>query len=218
MENQIFLNNLRQSFRISTLQFCYRQGLLFLCVAVLHAILLFYSINEVSKISHYSLDESEQVSVKIKMIKAKEVQKEIVADEKKTQSLQKSKLDKVNLKQKYKVKKRVKANELISVKNSLGQKTDKAFYLSKIRAIINAEKKYPKTAKRLRHEGELRLELLIDGNGDIISLKYLKKSKSRILDQATNKLFENVKNFGKTPASIKSLPLKVVVPISYKLI
>lgn len=208
MENQIFL-------RHSSLNL----GSLFCAVFTLHILILFYSLTPEFKSISYSLKESDQVSIKVKSFKAqiiKEVQKKIIV--KKSKAINKSNTNIDRKIEKKQIKKIVKSIELNSTKETRGRNTDKAFYLSQVRNQINNKKSYPKIAKRLRHEGQLKVELLIDSSGKIISTRYLKKSSSRILDKAAEELLRSLDSFGQIPTTIKERPLRAVIPISYNLI
>lgn len=90
-------------------------------------------------------------------------------------------------------------------------------YMAQIRSKINQLKSYPRMAKRLRHQGFLKVELWLNDKGEIISKKYLEQTESSLLNRATDKIFSRIQSFGTLPKEITQRPLRVIVPISYLL-
>jgi protein TonB len=189
---------------------------MFVLTCAFHAVALFYTnlISIPSPIINFSHNASDQVLVKVKFSAPihKTVTPKMVVKPKGTQKIEKKKMvtDKVQQKQA--------AIETREITKNLGTNSLKALYLSNLRKLINKNKVYPKTAKRLKHQGRLKIELIIDKNGNIISKKFLNKSPSIFLNESASNIFKTLTNFGKLPASIAHKPLKVIVPIVYELI
>lgn len=187
-------------------------GTLFLLVLGVHLSFLMSTDHFQRNLINYSQNISEKVSVKVKLSTLRH------------RSIAPPQLEKKSFKRKA-LKKKImpkrvsqRVLETREVKENLGQNDLLAMYMSNVRRMINEKKVYPSSAKRLKQQGRIKLELIIDKNGDIISKKYLKKSNSIFLDDAVEKIFKSIKSFGKIPTGIKKLPLKIIVPIVYELV
>ncbi len=88
-------------------------------------------------------------------------------------------------------------------------------YISKVIDEIEKHKTYPALAKRLRVEGKVILEITIDKDGTLVSVKVIKPA-HRILNNAAVKLVKNC-NFPPLPKDFKEKSLKLKVPINYVL-
>ena len=184
-------------------------------VTFLHLIFFMQvSVKEFSKL-YFALKNSNKVSLLIKVTMPADVNLHPVPKKVKKKTFNK----KNKLEQRFqKTKLNKKHQEYQEVKKNNGVNTVLAEYIKKVRDTINKHKIYPKIAKRLKHQGRLKVEIRINKNGFIISRKYIKKTHSTILNHATDKIFSNIKTFGKVPKEIRALPLEVIIPISYELI
>jgi len=83
--------------------------------------------------------------------------------------------------------------------------------LAEIRRLIETHKSYPGLARRKGWEGDVVVELRLDGGGAVSDVKVVEKSGYGVLDRAT---VSAVQRAGPYPP----LPGKVQVPISYRLV
>jgi protein TonB len=91
-------------------------------------------------------------------------------------------------------------------------------YLSKVKAKIESYKRYPKSAKRLRQEGVVRIDFEIGKGGEIFHAKILEGSRYKKLNSAALKILENIGAFEPIPKNLDKKSLKINVPIAYKII
>ncbi len=91
-------------------------------------------------------------------------------------------------------------------------------YLSKLRAVIERHKRYPRSAKRLRQEGIVRVEFEIRKDGRIFHSRILEGSRYKKLNRATLKILEDIGAFAPIPKELGKNSWKINVPIAYKII
>jgi protein TonB len=82
--------------------------------------------------------------------------------------------------------------------------------LAEIRRMIETHKSYPRLALRKGWEGEVIVELSLDGSGDLRDVQVVRRSGYRVLDQAT---LTAVRSAGPFPP----LSGRVQVPVSYRI-
>jgi protein TonB len=82
--------------------------------------------------------------------------------------------------------------------------------LAEIRRMIESHKSYPRLARRKGWEGEVVVELSLDGSGALRDVQVVRRSGYRVLDQAT---LTAVRSAGPFPP----LSGRVQVPVSYRI-
>jgi len=83
---------------------------------------------------------------------------------------------------------------------------------------IAKQKKYPRIAQIRGWQGEIIIDLEIDGQGNLIKSKIKQRSKFKILDDEGMNMIKRASPFPKPPKELESLPsFKASVPISFKL-
>ncbi|OCL87169.1 energy transducer TonB [Arcobacter porcinus] len=91
-------------------------------------------------------------------------------------------------------------------------------YLGKIKHIIEKNKKYPRVAKRLKHEGKVTISFDILADGKIVNIRIIENSKYKTLDQATMELLENIAFFDAIPKELnKTVWNNIQVPVNYEM-
>lgn len=209
MEEVKLLNSLNQCLRSKRSQKISCVILSFL----IHTAIIFPNLKKETvpknKILNFANKSSKQVFVKVKVAS--------ISNEFKSISKSKKKFEKSAQKEQLKQKSAKVSGEKKEVLKNEGSNSILAKYIRDVRQKIDQVKRYPKTAKRLKHEGRIKVELFIDGEGKIISSELIAKSHSLFLNRATSEIFVKLKSFNKMPVEITKRPLKVVVPISYQL-
>lgn len=94
--------------------------------------------------------------------------------------------------------------------------TQESEFLKKLRQKILELKDYPKLAKKLKQEGTVHLEVMINRNGELLNISIKKKNPSHILNQAA---YTTLKKIQKLPPLSRGpqRDLKVEIPITYSL-
>tara|TARA_B110000014_G_C20124874_1_gene598350 strand:+ start:2085 stop:2732 length:648 start_codon:yes stop_codon:yes gene_type:complete len=90
-------------------------------------------------------------------------------------------------------------------------------YSSKLTKAIARQKKYPRIAQMRGWQGEIILDLEIDGKGNLIKSKIKQGSKFKILDKEGMNMVKRASPFPKPPKELESKIFNVIVPISFKL-
>ncbi len=129
-----------------------------------------------------------------------------------------------NLKTLKTVKKKIKkdSKNLTSLKEKIATSSSKnvnSAYLSYIKILIEQNKEYPFSARKMGVVGVNEVKLLIARDGSF-EFKILKKSKSRILDQATKDIFIKIGNFKPLPDGMNVDGMNVLeldIPLKYQL-
>ncbi len=187
-------------------------GFVFLfCLIVNFSFFLSRNSDDSEKI-HFSDNQLKAVAVKVNLASI-EMPKPKVQKPKK--SLLKKRIKK-QIEKKDIVKTKTSSNKIVA-KNS-GQQSIIAKYLTHVRDIINNEKVYPRMAKRLKHEGTVKVEITIASNGNILNLNYITKTSSALLNSAAENIFNQIKSFGTFPMELKRERVKVTVPIVFELL
>ncbi|KAB7888160.1 energy transducer TonB [Poseidonibacter ostreae] len=155
---------------------------------------------------HYKKKVIKKKVVKKKLIK-KVVKKTPVEKPKKVfKEVVKQQMPTVKVEEKSKeVNKKV----LNSVKNN---------YLSKLQRLIEKNKKYPKSAKRLKQMGKVYLSFTIAKNGEIRNVKISKNSKYKRLNKATREIMSNIKKFDPIPKELNKSSWAITVPVVYQIV
>jgi protein TonB len=82
---------------------------------------------------------------------------------------------------------------------------------------IAKQKKYPRIAQIRGWQGEIIIDLEIDGQGNLIKSKIKQRSKFKILDDEGMDMVKRASPFPKPPKELESKVFNVIVPISFKL-
>ena len=90
-------------------------------------------------------------------------------------------------------------------------------YSTKLTKAIARQKKYPRIAQMRGWQGELILNLKIDGQGNLVQAKIKQGSKFKILDTEGMNMVKRASPFPKPPKELESKIFNVIVPISFKL-
>ncbi len=90
-------------------------------------------------------------------------------------------------------------------------------YQDQVRAVIHANRIYPRQARRLKMEGEsvVRLEVMRDGH--IKSYRFIKSTGYDVLDQAVEDIIKSSNPLPNVPASIQKVPVIINLPLGFKL-
>lgn len=91
-------------------------------------------------------------------------------------------------------------------------------YLSKLRSLIEKNKKYPRSAKRLKQMGKVYLSFTIAKNGDIKNIKITKNSRHHRLNKAALEILSNIKKFDAIPKELKKSTWDITVPVVYQIV
>lgn len=183
---------------------------------IFHSLLLFGDTLRRRHTLNYSNNKSQVVSVRIKHSRAQKVQEKKPVLKKKLKKVAKKKVPKKVAPVKEILKEQKVSNQEVAMNS--GEATARAKYLSHVRELINEYKVYPRMAKRLKHQGRVKIKLIIDSDGHLVSAEIIEKAQSSLLNKATQQIFEKVHSFGKIPAEILERPMEVVIPIRYELI
>ena len=90
-------------------------------------------------------------------------------------------------------------------------------YSTKLTKAIARQKKYPRIAQMRGWQGEIVLNLEIDGQGNLIKSTIKKKSGFKVLDTEGINMVKRASPFPKPPKGLESRIFNVIVPISFKL-
>ena len=115
---------------------------------------------------------------------------------------------KVQQKTKNKTKK-IDLNRLNAIENE---------YLLKLKEIIEKNKVYPSSAKKLNQTGKVYLNFTIAKNGAIENITIIEKSKYRRLNDAAVEIMNKIKQFEPIPDELHKNSWNITVPILYQII
>ena len=90
-------------------------------------------------------------------------------------------------------------------------------YSTTLAKAIAKQKKYPRIAQMRGWQGEIIIDLEIDGKGNLINSKIKQKSGFKILDKEGMAMIKRASPFPKPPKELESKIFNVIVPISFKL-
>jgi len=90
-------------------------------------------------------------------------------------------------------------------------------YSAILTKAIAKQKKYPRIAQMRGWQGEIIIDLKIDGKGNLINSKIKQKSGFKILDKEGMAMIKRASPFPKPPKELESKIFNVIVPISFKL-
>lgn len=90
-------------------------------------------------------------------------------------------------------------------------------YYKSLNSLMSAKRSYPRSARRLGLEGTVLVEMVINGKGDILSVKLIQSSGHEVLDQAA---IAQVQKIGKVPSAPKEIrrgSMTFHIPFAYSL-
>ena len=90
-------------------------------------------------------------------------------------------------------------------------------YLSKLQQLIEQNKTYPKSAKRLNQMGKVNVCFVISKDGQIRDIKVVKKSDFEKLDEAAIEIFARIYKFEPIPEKLNKSSWEITVPIVYQI-
>lgn len=90
-------------------------------------------------------------------------------------------------------------------------------YLSKLQQLIEQNKTYPKSAKRLNQMGKVNVCFVISKNGEIKDIKVVKKSNFEKLDEAAIEILARIYKFEPIPEKLNKNSWEITVPIVYQI-
>ncbi len=108
-------------------------------------------------------------------------------------------------------------NKVISNINHQEIKDLESQYLSKVRSLIEENKIYPKTAKRLNQTGKVFVSFVITKDGKIKDIKIVKSSDFERLNEAATEILSQIGKFEAIPEKLKKEEFEITIPISYEL-
>ncbi len=84
-------------------------------------------------------------------------------------------------------------------------------------AWLEKHKHYPRRAKRLRIEGEGRLRIRIDRNGNTLLVELEERTGNRLLDKAVLEMVQRANPFPPFPDDTRGQEMEFVVPVTFAL-
>ena len=90
-------------------------------------------------------------------------------------------------------------------------------YSAKLTKSIARQKRYPRIAQMRGWQGEIIIDLKIDGHGNLINAKIKQGSGFKILDTEGIDMVKRASPFPNPPKELESKIFNVIVPISFKL-
>ena len=90
-------------------------------------------------------------------------------------------------------------------------------YLSKLRYLIEKNKIYPNSAKRLNQMGKVHLSFVISKDGQIRNAKIVKDSSFKRLDEAALEILSKINKFEPIPEKLNKNSWEITVPIIYEI-
>ena len=96
-------------------------------------------------------------------------------------------------------------------------KSLEAEYMAALRSAIEEKKHYPKRARRLKREGDVIINFVINRNGQIKNVRIRHSSGTQLLDKAAIDAIKRVGQFKPIPAEIPRNSWALELPIRYAL-
>lgn len=111
------------------------------------------------------------------------------------------------------VKETIKPVEInqVDVDNALGE------YGSLLGRAIAKHKQYPRIAQMRGYQGDVLLDLKLDGNGNVLSAKIKESSSYESLDKQALEMVRKASPFPAPPAALRNRTFNITVPVSFKL-
>jgi protein TonB len=90
-------------------------------------------------------------------------------------------------------------------------------YGSLLSREIAKHKQYPKIAQMRGWQGDVAVDIQIDGNGNVLSTKIHTSSGFESLDKQALEMVKKASPFPMPPAALRAKPFNVLVPVSFRL-
>ena len=90
-------------------------------------------------------------------------------------------------------------------------------YGSLLSREIAKHKQYPKIAQMRGWQGDVAVDIQIDGSGNVLSTKIHTSSGFESLDKQALEMVKKASPFPMPPAALRSKPFNVLVPVSFRL-
>lgn len=90
-------------------------------------------------------------------------------------------------------------------------------YLSKLRYVIEKNKIYPQSAKRLNQMGKVHVNFVISKDGQIKNIKIVKDSNYQRLNDAALEILAKINKFEPIPEKLNKNSWEITVPIVYQI-
>lgn len=146
------------------------------------------------------------------------------------------KIKKIDKQLKEKLEKKIDINKIIQQKKSIEQKEVKEKkvggnlkgieggvskeiinqYVTQIYKLIDSKKNYPRQSLIRREEGVVLLQIIINNDGELVSVKSLKSKHQRLVDSSFDAV-EDAAPFPPFPSEIKRKKMIIEVPVIYKI-
>jgi periplasmic protein TonB len=157
--------------------------------------------------------KSKNIVKKEKKKEVKKVEKKILDDVKKTQE--------VKVEQKAEpIVQEMASKEIVKQENTIDPSQIQALedeYLSKLRYIIEKNKIYPQSAKRLNQMGKVHVNFIISKDGQIKDVKIVKDSNYQRLNDAALEILAKINKFEPIPDKLNKNSWEITVPIIYQI-
>ena len=148
-----------------------------------------------------------------KIKEVKKVEKKVLKEVEKTQEV------KVEQKAEPQVQE-LASKEVLKQKDTIDPSQIEALeneYLSKLRYLIEKNKIYPRSAKRLNQTGKVHISFIISKDGQIKNAKIIQDSKFKRLDEAAIEILSKINKFEPIPEKLNKNSWEITVPIIYEI-
>ena len=148
-----------------------------------------------------------------KIKEVKKIEKKVLKEVEKTQEV------KVEQKTEPIVQEMV-SKEVIKQENTIDPSQIEALeneYLSKLRYLIEKNKIYPQSAKRLNQMGKVHVCFVISKDGQIKDVKVVKDSNYKRLNEAALEILAKINRFEPIPEKLNKNSWEITVPIVYQI-
>ena len=148
-----------------------------------------------------------------KIKEVKKVEKKVLKEVEKTQE--------VKVEQKTEpIVQKMASKEVIKQENTIDASQIEALedeYLSKLRYLIEKNKIYPQSAKRLNQMGKVHVCFVISKDGQIKDVKVVKDSNYKRLNEAALEILAKINRFEPIPEKLNKNSWEITVPIVYQI-
>ena len=148
-----------------------------------------------------------------KIKEVKKVEKKVLKEVEKTQE--------VKVEQKTEpIVQEMASKEVIKQENTIDASQIEALedeYLSKLRYLIEKNKIYPQSAKRLNQMGKVHVCFVISKDGQIKDVKVVKDSNYKRLNEAALEILAKINRFEPIPEKLNKNSWEITVPIVYQI-
>ena len=90
-------------------------------------------------------------------------------------------------------------------------------YIVRLRAWLSRHKEYPQAARQTETEGTVRMYIVVDQSGRIVTRRITQSSGSELLDRAAQQMLTRAEPLPRMPSSMRRNRLELVVPIVFSL-